>query len=88
MSDVGESFGLVYVLCFRTEIPADFNREPSKCPDGSRKSPLPGRQKPGLSSSSCVTWDWPLLNFTFLIYNTELIIFFSTYLKFLGGQIR
>lgn len=35
-----------------------------------------------LCFSSCVTWDWPPLNFT-LIYNTKVIIFFPTYVKFL-----
>ena len=77
---MGESAGHINILCFRTEVPADLNGEPSKCPDGSRKHLLPGDKslilKTCLSFSSCVTLDQPVLNFSFLVCNTGLIVFF------------
>lgn len=45
-----------------------------------------GDKRMYLSFSSCVTWDQPVKNFSLLICNTELRIFFSTKLKFLCGN--
>lgn len=84
---VEEPVGHIYILCFRTEVPADLNGEPSKCPDGSRKKLLPGDKslilKTCLSFSTYVTADQPVLNFPFLVCNTVSNIFFPTYLRFL-----